>query len=125
MSIRRACQKSDTTPPGSLAKEPLTPPPSKQKSGTTGKQIIQVIEDRKRDRGYPTSYWQRFKLSPVEYKYVEQRLRHQVKYCYIIPIGWSRTPFFDDIQIRLLSIGTPFCPSDARILARGTLIENR
>ncbi len=86
MSIRDARQKSHTTPPGSFAKEPLTPPPSEQKSGTIGKQIIQEIEDQYSRRGYSTNPWQRYKLPPAEYKYVEQQLQieDKVRYCYII-----------------------------------------
>jgi hypothetical protein len=86
MSIWRARQKSDRTPLDSFVKEPLTPPPSEQKSGTTGEQILQEIEDRKSGRGFSTSHWQRYKLSPAEYKYVEQRLQTEdkVRYCYII-----------------------------------------
>jgi hypothetical protein len=95
MSIRRARQRSDTTSPSSFAKEPLTPPPSEQKSGTTGEQIIQEIEDRKSGRGYSTNHWQRYKVSPAEYKYVEQRLQieDKVRYCYIIPTDGAEHNF--------------------------------
>lgn len=44
-----------------------------------GEQIIQEIEDRKNGRGCSTGHWQRYKLSPAEYKYVEQRLQIEDK----------------------------------------------
>ena len=75
MSLQRARKKSDSTPPGSFTKQPLDPPPLEQTSGTPGGHIFPELEDHKSGRGYSTNHWQRYKLSPAEYKFVEQRLQ--------------------------------------------------
>ena len=73
MSFQHAHLKSDTTPPSSFAKEPLTPPPSEQKSGTSEQQIIQEIEGRRSGRGFSTDPWLRYRLSQSAYERLEER----------------------------------------------------
>ena len=87
MSVQSAHKQSDTTPPGSLIEQPLTPPPSEQKfQASEEERIIEEITRRKTGCDYSEDPWQRYNLSPVAFQRIEKHfqnddfVQHKLRY---------------------------------------------
>ena len=77
MSVQSAHKDSDTTPPGSLIKQTLNPPPSKQKfQASEEEHIIEEIIRHKTGCDYCEDPWQRYNLSPAAFQRIETHFQN-------------------------------------------------
>jgi hypothetical protein len=120
MSLQRAHQEPNTTPPASFTQQPLTPPHSDQKSRTVVEDILHEIENRKAGRAPSEVPWLRYNLGAPSYKQLEDLIetdrfvKNKLRYCSNTSLDRVEHKVTDvKTQIRLLSLGRPFRASDA------------
>jgi hypothetical protein len=87
MTVQKAHQELDTTPPASFTQQPLTPPHSDRKSRTVVEDVLREIKKRKDGLAVSRSPWLRHILSVSSYKelddliktddFVKEKLRYE------------------------------------------------